>query len=141
MNNNQNQIPLCEITGIFLVIVMKLITYFFMVFLINLKLGLYPYADIGGFYTYAVDTDALLVRIFFSFLGFISGALSSCISLWGFRECRYTKTLKLIFMILMMTSVIETLFCGYRFLELRNLSSSLVNCDNFSGNSLGCYIP
>lgn len=142
MNPTGRFIELGEIIIIVIVLVLKLVSYFFILFLINIKSFLYPYTDIGGsLYPYVVDLDALDARILLSIISFICEFLSSSISLCMFRVNNSAKIIKLIFMILMMTSVIEMLFCGYRFIELKNLSDSLVSCDKFAGNSPGCYIP
>ncbi|NEU73366.1 hypothetical protein PI95_012515 [Hassallia byssoidea VB512170] len=142
MNPTGRSIELGEIIIIVIVLVLKLVSYFFIFFLINIKSFLYPYTDIGGSLDpYVVDLDVLDATRLLSIISFICELLSSSISLCMFRVNNSAKILKLIFMILMMTSVIEMLFCGYRFIELKNLSDSLVSCDKFAGNSPGCYIP
>lgn len=124
-----------------LVVVLNLGAYFSILFLVNLKLQLNPYPDIDSYpYTHLVDRDALDSRTLLSPIGFICGVLASWISWLKVREKRSPKLIRLIFIVLTTTSVIAICFCGYRFIELINISSSLEHCDNFSGKSFGCYI-
>ncbi|MBD2499210.1 hypothetical protein [Anabaena azotica] len=103
---------------------------------------LYPYTDIGGsLYPYVVDLDALGVRIGFSIICFLCSSLSAGISYRAVRKSNSGKVFRLFLLIMMMLSLIAILFSAYRFIELRNLSSSLVRCDQFSGQSPGCYMP
>lgn len=131
---------------IILVVLIKLITYFFMLFLTNLNRDLYPAGDLGGeHYPYLVVADALAIRLLFSFIGFITGALSTGISFWGLCASPTSKFLKVIFTILMITSVIEMSFCGYRYFELQNLSTWLETCEKSihwrHSRLRSCYLP
>ncbi|RCJ20710.1 hypothetical protein A6S26_26075 [Nostoc sp. ATCC 43529] len=142
MNKANHHIGIYLLFSIIIVVALKVISYFFILFLIQPKLLLYPYADIGGVvYPKVVDLDVLDALIFVSLLGFICGLLSSFLSFWSFHKNSSFKIVNLIFIIMFVTSAIETLFFCYRFIQLQNLSSSLVSCDKFSANIPGCYIP
>lgn len=111
-------------------------------FLLDLKLGLYPYADIGGdFYPYLVGLKALFFQSFFATLGFIIGVLSFIVCLCVLRRSSSIQLIKYIFLILFLISIAETLFCGYRFLELRYVISLTENCEFPTQQEEGCYIP
>jgi formate hydrogenlyase subunit 3/multisubunit Na+/H+ antiporter MnhD subunit len=107
-----------------------------------MNLLLYPDTDIGGsLYPYVVDLDALGVRIGFSIICVLCSAVSAGISYRTIRKNNPEKVFRLFLIIMMMLSLIAILFSVYRFIELNNLSSSLVICDQFSGKSPGCYMP
>lgn len=140
MNTQRHSVKNWEIFSLAFVVFLKLINFFFIVFLLNLKVGLYPYADIGdSFYPNIVDLDALGFRILCSVVGLILGALSSWVCFCAFRGSHSTKFFKRIFMILLITSVLEMLFCGFRFVELRHILSLTENCE-FLVETPGCYL-
>jgi hypothetical protein len=107
-----------------LVVFIKFITYFCLLFLSHNNSNLYRFADDAGIYTHRVilDEDALIGRILLSIIGLICGALSTLISFWGWRKSRRNKIIKYIFAFLLITSVIEMRFCGYRHVELQSIS-------------------
>lgn len=133
---------MCKLLTIVLVTLLNLITYFFiLLFLTKMKFLLYPYTDIGGsLYPYVVDSDALGARIGISIICCLCGSVSAGISYRSIRKSNSGKVFRLFLLIMMIISLIAVLFSAYRFIELRNLSSSLVRCDQFSGQSPGCYM-
>ncbi len=48
MNQANHHVGISRLFNIIIVVVLRLISYFFILFLIQPKLLLYPYADIGG---------------------------------------------------------------------------------------------
>jgi hypothetical protein len=75
MNKANHHIGIYRLFSIIIVVVLKLISYFFILFLIQHKLLLYPYVDIGGVvYPKVFDLDVLDALIFVSLLGFLCGA-------------------------------------------------------------------
>lgn len=131
---------------IILIMLVKIIAYFFILFLINLKRDLYPYGDIGGgIYPDVVVADALAIRLLFSFMGFIAGSLSTWISFWGLRANPDSKVFQLIFSLLIISSALEMFFCGFRYFELKNLSTWLDTCEKSihwrHSRLRSCYFP
>jgi hypothetical protein len=97
---------------------------------------IYPYTAYGA--PELIDSEGLNIAIFGSFLGLVVGGLSCSISFWGLRPRVSSKNLKLFFTILTVLSLIATLLCSYRFIELLYHSSTLERCDNYKGNGFGC---
>jgi formate hydrogenlyase subunit 3/multisubunit Na+/H+ antiporter MnhD subunit len=143
MSFHFNESLICKFLTIVLITILNLITYFFLLlFLIDINSFLYPYTDIGGsLYPYVVDLDVLDGKILFSIICFLCGSVSAGISYRTVRKSNPGKVFRLFLIIMMMLSLIAILFSVYRFIELNNLSSSLVRCDQFSGQSPGCYMP
>lgn len=125
-----------------LICLLKLITYFFFwLFLLDIKSGLYPYDDIGGsFYPYVVSVNALFFKIIVSWLSLFFSFLSSLICFLIFRQCNLSKFIKRIFLILLIVSILEILFSTCRFLQLRYVVSLTENCEFPIEIQEGCYV-
>lgn len=142
INFNYKNEALCQFLVFLFIVILNLINYFIIdLFLLNIKIGLYPYADIGGdFYPYVVGLKALILKSLFSVIGFIVGGISLIVSFCALRRRSSIDLIKYIFLILFLISIAETLFCGYRFLELKYVLSLTENCEFPTQQEEGCYI-
>lgn len=139
MKTKRRSVETWEIFSIVLITVLKVISYFCLLFLIKPQPILYSYTDIAdSFYPYLVDVDHLQIMILYFILAFIIGASTGFAALCSFRKTNSRKTIKLIFLLLLITSIMEMLFCFYRYTEFQNIYASLDSCGMTPTRNLKC---
>ncbi len=83
-----------------------------------------------------VDEQALGIRTIFSLVSTILAALSIWLLLWAIKVHQESKKLLILILVI---SIAELLFCGYRFLEFQHLESILRRCDDVTRQYSICY--
>lgn len=119
-----------------LILIQKIFNFVFAyLLLVDIKAGLYPYADVqDSFTSYVISDKALYGKVFFTFTGIVFSFLSILL-------CIVVIKLKNLAIVLSIISILEITFFRLRILELNKIVFLVESCDLYHKVQVGCSIP